>query len=115
DAQFILAEAEVQRGSDHHRRRIAERHRYWKRARAARHHREMVIGRDADERTVTAEGLETGVGQIRLGGLDIARRDDSRSDVWTGLVLEEGRNRQRAQVGLLLHDLLARRALDFLW
>ena len=115
DAQFIFAEAEIQRGSDHHGRRIAERHRDRQRARAARHHREMVVGRDADEGAVAAEGLETSVGQVRLPGFDVARGDDSRGDVGPGLVLEEGRDRQRAQVGLLLHYLLARRAADLLW
>ena len=115
DAQFIFAEAEIQRGSDHHGRRIAERHRDRQRACAARHHREMVVGRDADEGAVAAEGLETGVGEVRLAGFDVARGDDSRGDVGPGLVLEEGRDRQGAQIGLLLHDLLARRALDLPW
>ena len=115
DAQFIFAEAEIQRRRDHHGGRIAERHRDRQRACAARHHREMVVGRDADEGAVAAEGLETGVGQIRLAGFDVARRDDSSGEVRPGLVLEEGRDRQRAQIGLLLHDLLARRALDRLW
>ena len=83
------------------------------RSRAARAaDREMVIGGDADQRARAAERPHARDRPVALAGLGIARDDAAGGDVRPALVLEEARDRQQREVGIVLDDLLARRRVD---
>ena len=54
-------------------------------------------------------GRTRAIDQLRSAGLGVARDDAARGDVRPALVLEEARDRQLGEVGIVLDELLARR------
>ena len=73
----------------------------------ARRDREMVVGRDADERARAAERAHARDRPVALARLRVAGHDAARRDVGAALLLEEARDRQAREVGIALDDLLA--------
>ena len=115
-AQLVLAACQVETRRHHQRRMVADRDRDRQPpallARGACRDREVVVRRDADERSRAAERSHARDRPVALARLGIARHDAPGRDVPAALLLEEARDRQLREVGVARDDLLAGTGAD---
>ena len=112
DFELVVPEPQVEAGRQQDGGMVAQRHGDLQplaaRLSGTREDGEMMVRRDADERAVRAEGLESRDREIPVPRDAVSGNNRACTDVGSGLVLEKGRDRQSGQIGLGEDDLLAR-------
>ena len=112
DFKLVVPEPQIEAGRQHDRRMIAQRHGDLQplaaRLCGARQDGEMMVRGNADERAAPAEGLQSRDRKVPASRDGVLRNDRACGDVGSGLVLEEGGDRQVGQVGVRHDKLLAR-------